>query len=402
MQQRKAIIVADAAGPPEEISGVLSRVGFSTVIPSPRLDHALGRLRAEPFDLLIIPLQGLDASQFTHLEREIRGRPSLSVIGTAPEANPDLILRAMRAGVHEFLVAPPSPDDLMRAAGRLTSRGDVTGRTGQVIAVYSGKGGLGTTSIAVNTAHALAAANPGVAVALADCVFGGGDVRVFLNLRAAYHMGDLVSKLDEVDAAMLRSLMTSGPGGAWVLPAADDPTFEDAFDGATVTAILEQLRANFDMTVVDCEHQLSERTLAILDAADRVLVVTQPSVPSLRSTQRTLELFRRLGYGDQKSCVVLNRFEYGDVFTVENVASSLKREVYWTLPNDYRTSSGSLNKGVSVIQHDADSKLALGYARLAAKLRGQSEEVSQNGQPKGLRLRTLFGMSRGAGDVTQR
>jgi pilus assembly protein CpaE len=350
MRNRRALIVADAAGTPGEASGVLTRAGFATVVQSPTLDHALGRVRGERFDLLVIPVQDIEPGHLAQVEQEIRAAPSMSVIGTAPRAEPELILRAMRAGVHEFLVAPPAVVDLAAAVERLTTRGQATKRGGQIIAVYSAKGGLGTTSIAVNTAHAIAAFDPSCQVALADGVFAGGDVRVFLNLRPTYHMGDLVTKLDEVDATMLRSLMTSGPGGSWVLPSPDDPTFEEAFDGATVTAIMEQLRANFDVTVIDCEHQLGERTLAVLDLADRVLLVTQPNVPGLRSTQRTLQLFRRLGYADEKTCVVLNRFEYGDVFTLANVAESLSRPVYWSLPNDYRTSSGSLNKGVSVIQ----------------------------------------------------
>ena len=80
MAQRRAIVVADSAGTPDMVADALSRFGFTTIVPSPRLDQALGRLRAEPFDLLIVPLQHIEPSQLAMLEREIRGRANLSVV----------------------------------------------------------------------------------------------------------------------------------------------------------------------------------------------------------------------------------------------------------------------------------------------------------------------------------
>jgi pilus assembly protein CpaE len=398
---RRAIVVADSAGPPEVVADSLSRFGFATIIPAARIEQALARLRGESFDLLIVPIQHVDPNQLSALEREIRAQPGLSVVGTAPTADPDHILRAMRAGIHEFLVYPPTPHELAAAVERLLNRGGNVAQSGQVLAIHSGKGGLGTTSVAVNLAQALAVHETKARVALADCVFTGGDVRVFLNLQPSYDIGDLVAKLSEVDGALLRSLMTAGPGGMSVLPASEDPIFVNEFDGATVGAVIEQLRGNFDITVVDCEHHLSQRTLAILDAADRIVLVTQPNVPSLRSTQRTLSLFRRLGYADSKSCVVVNRFQPGDVFSQSTIAESLKHEIFWSLPNDYRTSVSSLNKGVSVTQQDAGSKLARSYAQLAAKLRttqaGSANGATDPQQRSG--IRGLFGKSGRIGHV---
>lgn len=395
------MIVAEAAGSPEVASGALSRFGFSTIVASSRLDQGLARLRAEAFDLLIIPLDDIDQAHLAMLEREIHARPGLSVIGTAVTANPELILRAMRSGVHEFLVHPPTGEDLAGAAERLARRGGIA-RTGRVIAVHSGKGGLGTTSIAVNLADALSAtASPGT-VSLVDCVFSGGDVRVFLNLPAAYDMGDVVRRLDEMDGGMLHSLATQGPHGTCVIPAAEDPMFDDTFDGPVTSAVVQQLRSAFETSIVDTEHQLNERTLAVLDAADVILLVTQPNVPAIRSTQRTLELFQRVGYGGDKAKLVLNRFQYGDIFTLKNVAESLKREIYWSFPNDYRTTSSALNKGVPVSTEDPSSKLAQSVAQLAVKLRGVAHgaTASSAGGSDRSRLRKLFSSKRGTNNGT--
>lgn len=376
MKQRRAIIVAEAAGPADQVTAALGRTGFGQPETVMRLDQGLARLRASQADLLIIPLQGLDPIRLATLEREIRSRPEVSVIGTAPKAEPELIVRAMRAGVHEFLVYPPPVEELTSAIERLFKRSSTATTAGQVIAVYTAKGGLGTTSIAVNVAQACAARERGTRVALVDCVFTGGDVRLFLDLHPNYDVEHLLPKLDDVDRAMLDSLLTPGPAGVSVLPASEDALFNESVDAPAAVAILERLREHFDVTVADCEHHLSERTLAILDTADRILVVTQPNVPALRSAQRTLALFDRLGYTQAKTCVVVNRFQPGDAFTLATVSESLEREVYASLPNDYKTSVASLNRGVCVNQQDAGSKLARAYMELAGKLRQHARHAA--------------------------
>jgi len=396
MLDRRALIVGDAAGPTEAATNALARAGFAEVIAVSKLEQAVSRLRTEPFDMLILPLSEVRNGQRELLEREIRARPALSVIGTAPETDPELILRGMRSGVHEFLVSPPGLDELAAAAQRLTKARGVV-RTGRIIAVYSGKGGLGTTTIAVNLADAMAARSPVGTVALLDGVFTGGDIQVFLNLRPTYDLGDLVARLDQIDPDMLRSFMTLGPHGAQVLPSPQDHMFDDAFDGANVNTILEQMRGTFETTIIDCEHQLSERTLAILDAADTILVVTQPNVPALQSTKRTLQLFGRLGYRAEKMQVVINRFQVGDVFTLRNVAESIGRDVTWSLPNDYRAASGALNKGVAVTQQDPGSKLVVALGKLAADLcqpaESRTTETRVEATPRS-RLQSFFGKSR--------
>ena len=397
MKQRRAIIVGEAAGPLEQVGSALSRAGFAQAESVPRLDQGLARLRGAPADLLILSIQGLDPIRLATLEREIRSRPEVSVIGTAPSADPELILRAMRAGVHEFLVYPPTPEELGNALERLFRRNGGGAASGQLLAVYTAKGGLGATSIAVNVAQACAARERGTRVALVDCVFTGGDVRLFLDLRPMYDVEHLITKLDDVDRSMLDSLLTRGPAGVSVLPASEDALFSESVDAATAVAILERLREHFDVVVADCEHHLSERSLAILDSADRILLVTQANVPALRSAQRTLALFGRLGYPDSKTCVVVNRFQTGDAFTLATVSESVEHEVFASLPNDYKTSVASLNRGVCVGQQDASSKLARAYVELAAKLQQSTRRDPISAQRRDDRpgILSLFGRNGG-------
>lgn len=381
--QRKVLIIGGAAGSGDHVGEALARFGFGAPATVDRLADAPGLLRSEHYDLVIVPLEHATAVELATIEREIRrAAGSTAVLGTAPNADPQLILHAMRSGIQEFVVYPPEPKELNAALDRLLrrSRGEV--KRGLTVAVYSAKGGLGTSTVALGLAHAFARNNPNARVALADFV-AGGDVGVMLDLKPAYDVGDLVEKVDRIDEDLLYSLLTPASTGLWVLPASDRPEAADLLDGQAGGQIVSQLRAHFAFTVVDCEHHMSDRTLAALDAADRVLLVTHLNVAALRSTQRTITLCDRLGYAPDKVCVVVNRHATThDVMSMADASKVLDREIFWMLPNDYRTATGALNKGVPIGEYDAASKLAASYVSLAAKLAGAGSE-SQNGKGRG-------------------
>jgi pilus assembly protein CpaE len=126
--------------------------------------------------------------------------------------------------------------------------------------------------------------------------------------------------------------------------------------------------------------------------------VTQLTVPALRSTQRTLALCRRLGYTDQKLCVVVNRFQSGEVLSVRDATDLLKIDVFWKLPNDYKLTAAAVNRGVPVVEENPTAKLSKSFAQLAAKLggmatRGAAERT--NGHRPTSRFARLFGAKKG-------
>ena len=395
---REALLVARATGSDEQAAEVLARFGFTKFHSAETVAQAIDQLRQKHVDLVILPLDGVADLQLATLEREIRRERYTAVIGTAPKQEPEMMLRAMRAGIQEFLVSPPDAKDLAAAVDRLMRRTQASTENGEVIAVYSSKGGLGASTIATNLAHGFAKNHPGARPALADLVMGAGDVRVLLNLNPSYDLGDLVAKIDRIDTELLNSLLTPTAAGVWVLPAPDQPEADEQVDANTISTIVQHLRHNFLFTVLDCEHALNDRTLAALDAADRIVLVTHLSVAALRSTQRTINLCRRLGYPNEKLCVVVNRFQSGEVLSVADAEDVLKAEVFFKLPNDWRVASAALTNGVPVAEFEPSSKLAWAFNQLAAKL-GGGDHTKVNGAPhrngaSGSRFKQLFARKR--------
>ncbi|HTK49981.1 MAG TPA: hypothetical protein VL328_18505 [Gemmatimonadaceae bacterium] len=394
MTQRKAIIVAGAAGPEAEANNVLARFGFGRAAAVADLATLLRALREESFDLVIVPLQELGPVELATLEREVSRSGSTTVIGTAPQADPVLILQAMRAGVQEFLVHPPNPQEFSAAVDRLLRRGRAEVEQGTTYAVYSAKGGLGTTSVAVNLAFSLADANPHARVALADFVVHGGDLRVHLNLAPAYDVGDLVARVERIDADLLSSILTPAEGGVWVLPSSDRPEIAEMVDSATASTLIAELKKHFAYTVLDCEHYLTDRTLAALDAADKIVLVTQLNVAALRGTQRTIALCERLGYERDKLLVVVNRHQSSEVLTPSDASTLLNMPIFHLLPNDFKTSDGAVSKGVPVGRYDRNARLTQSYASLVSKLTGTGSGTNGKGRDASSRLSRIFSIGK--------
>jgi pilus assembly protein CpaE len=208
---------------------------------------------------------------------------------------------------------------------------------GTVVAVFGARSDVGVTSIATSLAFSLMALSTGE-VALAEL-----DPRA-RRARTTAHRdrppappeenghGDHPPHANRVTIPGIDNAMERRSDGLWTLSHAGTRT-PALTDAKSVTIALEVLRSTFAISIAELEHQMNERTLAAFDAADRILIVTDGSVPSLRATQRVLRLCRRLNYPDEKMAVVVNRYDAADAIPLADISTILKREIYWRIPD---------------------------------------------------------------------
>lgn len=314
------------------------------------------------------------------------------IVVSGHESSLELIKACMEAGVRDYLNRPLALADVRGVfeKHRLALLSDTkTGdRTGRIITVFSNKGGLGKTTIAVNMALALSE-TIGKPVALVDLNLQLGDITTFLDVEPKQTIVDIARNIGRVDAAYLESslaLYTAGKASVYVL--ADPLHVEDAEEVTAdqINAVLTVLRATFEYVVIDTTTSFDSKTLCALDLADQILLVSIVNLPSIRSSQRLLNLFERLGYDSQKIKLVINRYMDGEEITIEDVEETLEHPVFWKIPNSYYVIMTAINRGIPISMVDNGHDVHQNFLELAKRISGvvsrQPEAITPQSPPK--------------------
>ncbi len=276
--------------------------------------------------------------------------------------DPDLILRALRAGACEFVVSGDH-EELRRAVRRSSGTPGAEAARGSIVAVFGAKGGTGATSVATNLAGALV--QGGERVCLVEVDPNLGDVLSALDMPPGFSISDLLSNVRRLDRELLDGSVQRHRSGVAVLAPSDDPETATAVRPEALASALGYLRAHYGRVVADGLHGFGEASVAVLDASDLVLLVTTQEVTAVRDARRCLDLFRRLGYGDDKIHVLLNRYERSSRVTPDVIAETLGVPVALTLANDHRSTSDAIGRGDLVDAVAPRCQLARDLAALA-------------------------------------
>ena len=314
------------------------------------------------------------------MERLSVESPQTAIISAARDASPDLILRSMRAGAREFLRLPIIADEfktvLDRTAEFCAGQKTAPKKKGRMVAVFSSKGGCGTSFIATNLAATLNA--PTV---LVDLNLQAGDLPLFLGVEPKYSIADMVENRARMDESLLSSYITPHSSKLSLLAAPREADSADDIEPEHVFEALEHLRESYDYVVLDPQHTFDAITLAALDQADDIILVLTLDIPAIRSAQRALEIFDRLGYPRKKVRVVVNRWSKQIDLDLQQVERFLNEKVTGFVPSDYQTAVTSINLGQPLVQSEPASKIAVEIKRIATTVTGATAPVADE-QPQ--------------------
>lgn len=320
--------------------------------------------------------------------------PQTAIICASRDASPDLILRSLRAGAREFLRLPLRPDEFRTVVERTTEfcAGQVEApkKRGRAIAVFSSKGGCGTSFIATNIAAATNA--PTV---LVDLNLQAGDLALYLGVEPKFSIADLVEKRAGADDSMLKSLVAPHTSHLALLAAPREADLADDIEAEHVFDVIELLRQHYDYVIVDPQHTFDAITLAALDQVDEIVLVLTLDIPAIRSAQRTLAIFDRLGYPRHKVRIVVNRWSKQIELDVRQVERYLGEKVTGYVQSDYNTAVNSINLGQPLVESNPSSRIAHELRQIAAAVTGAAQQIAETEPRRGF-LSGVFQRRKGA------
>jgi pilus assembly protein CpaE len=294
------------------------------------------------------------------------------------EANTQLVIDVVRAGAREFLSHPVSAENLLQSLRRYTEETRNHNHTpeGTLYCVNGPKGGVGSTTVAINLAAAKAAESA-TTVSLIDLTLPLGDIATYLDLKPEYSFADVLAAGERLDPVLLKTYMTYSNKVA-VLPGPGEFSLYNAVEIKTVDKTLKVARQAFTHTVVDLPSCCDENILRVCaEASDSFIIVLTPEVPALWRAHRLLLFLSRI-CGPEGLKVVLNRTHKKDRITSKDVEKTLSHPVFWSLPNDYQTAITSINSGRPLVTLNK-THLASSYSGMERKLAGHDTEPSKRG-----------------------
>jgi pilus assembly protein CpaE len=346
-----------------ELERLLGAIGLHTSL-LPVADLAtLAHAAARQPDIVVVDLRGGQAlpPAVAMLKRQ---HPATSVLLVTSTLEPAIVLEAMRAGVNECVAEPLQAAEIETAVTRLLAhKQPVT--AGQVFAFIGAKGGVGTTTVAVNVATELSRSAPDRTL-LVDLHLAHGDAAVFLGVEPRFSVVDALDNIHRFDDAFFRGLVAQSPAGPHLL-ASSDKQLAQTSSVQRVRSLVEFATGLYRYIVLDVPRS-DAAALDALDQASRIVVVANQELATVRNASRIAASLRQR-YGSDRVTVIVNRVDTHAEIGREDVEKVVGTRVVHSVPSDYRMALRALNKG-RPLALDNHNKLAASFRELAHDLAG--------------------------------
>jgi pilus assembly protein CpaE len=391
MQPLTFIILSDGLDSLKELRGALgSREETRLLVAGDDAEQVFPEIiRLKP-DAVVVALGAQPEAGWRFVERVATECPRTAIVCASRDASPDLILRSLRAGARDFLRLPVKDEEfrtvLARTSEFCAALVEVPKKRGRVVSVFSSKGGCGTSFIATN----LAAATTSASTVLVDLNLQAGDLALFLGVEPKYSIADLVEHRARVDDALLKSYLAPHSSSLSLLSAPREADLADDIEPEHIFEVIEILRERFDYVVVDPQHTFDAITLAALDQSDEIVLVLTLDIPAIRSTQRALQIFDRLGYPRHKVRIVVNRWSKQIELDIKTVERFLGERVVGYVESDYNTAVNSINLGQPLVESDPTSRIATEIRQIAASVTGAAAPSNVSESRRSV-WQTIFG-----------
>jgi pilus assembly protein CpaE len=346
-----------------ELERLLAAINLRTSqLPTAEL-ATLAHAAARQPDVVIVDLRGGQALPPTVATLK-RQHPTTPVLLVTSSLEPSVVLEAMRAGVNECVAEPLQAAEIETAVTRLLAHKQPAA-TGQVFAFIGAKGGVGTTTVAVNVATELSRAAPDRTL-LVDLHLAHGDAAVFLGVEPRFSVVDALDNIHRFDDAFFKGLVVQSPAGPHLL-ASSDKQLAQTSSVQRVRSLVEFAAGLYRYIVLDVPRS-DAAALDALDQASRIVVVANQELATVRNASRIAAALRQR-YGNDRVTVIVNRVDTHAEIGRDDVEKVVGARVVHSVPSDYRMALRALNKG-RPLALDNHNKLAASFRELAHDLAG--------------------------------
>jgi pilus assembly protein CpaE len=337
--------------------------------------HAAGSKGPDAF---VFDIRGMERlpREVAHVKRQFA---TSGVVIVAPALDPTAMLEAMRMGVNEWVTEPVDLDELDAAVKRV-ARAITRSMAGHAVAVLGAKGGVGSTTVAVNLATAIRQAS-GRPTLLLDLHLAHGDTAVFLGVDPRFSVLDALENIHRLDETYLKGLVTSTKAGVDLLGSSNRP-LQGGVETMRVRTLIDFATTAYPFVVLDVPRADPTMVEAI-DAAGSVMVVANQELATLRSATRIAgEL--RMRCGAERVKVAISRFDPQSDITLPDVEKVMGGPVKYVFPSDYRAAVAALNRGEPLFVQN-HSRLASTFDQVAREIAGlPTQKAKEKGSGGGL------------------
>lgn len=404
MPSSTILVLETSAEAAATIEGPLTRIGYQvTTTADP--DDAVRR--AADYALVIVdvssgPASGVDVC------REIRGTAALSAIPVLCMSQTDDVeerVRYLEAGADDVVAKPFDPRELearveallvrfhrSRDLAPLVRADDGAPARRSIIACFSPKGGVGTTMIAVNVATWLATRAPG-RVLIVDLDLQFGQVATHLNLKPQLTIAELARDDQSLrEPELLRAYAIEHASGLAVLAAPGTPESGRLITPEQVNLALSTARTAYDTIVIDAGSKLDERSLAVLERAEAVVIPIVPEIGALKALHSLLEYLTEVGSAAATATFALNHLFAREMLSMKQIEAAIGTKVEAEIPYDASLYLKAINEGIPIVRGAPTSAPAAALGKLAATAAGvddgsASSQDDRRGRLRGLRRR---------------
>lgn len=320
--------------------------------------------KSEP-DLFIYELSEEWEEDLDRIQAYIETFDHTDLFIVSENSDHQVLIHALRVGVKEFLPAPLNEAAVNEALDRFLERQEkkqqkTSGHLGQIISLIGSKGGVGTTTIAVNLADSLNRKPNGFTVALIDMNMLFGDIPMFLDISPRHHWGDITRNIDRLDEFYLSNVLTRTAGGLDVLPTPGHLENQSQLPPPqAINTLLELMKKKYDYIVIDLGQSMNDSALKIVKLSNRVNIVTVQTLPCLSNANRLIKSLLENEYTDRANLkVILNRYVKKGLVDLKTAEQGLNQKIDLLIPNDYATTMSAINSGQPLLKSAPKSKIA--------------------------------------------